>query len=248
MTALQRIGRQGLVQTRVPTARIVAAGLAICTAVVVAASPVSAETKVPLATPSQRVGAGVVSFLELRERNLVRQGWDVSCGAAALSTVLTYHYAKPYSEATIAVSILANTDPNRVRERGGFSLLDLRRFAEAVGYSANGYANMTLADLAASDVPAILPVRIRELDHFVVFRGVVAGKVLIGDPAFGNLTLSVERFERIWTSGIGFFVLPADGGEGPGWRSEEAVQLTVPDLDYVYRFGARIDAVPARRR
>lgn len=212
------------------------------------APPAAAEVRIPVSTSSQRVGARVVSFLEMRERNLVRQGWDVSCGAAALSTVLTHHYGTPYSEATIAVSILANTDPNRVRERGGFSLLDLRRFAEAVGYTANGYANMTLEDLASADVPAILPVRIRDLDHFVVFRGLVAGKVLIGDPAFGNLTLSARRFERIWTSGIGFFVRPADGREAPSWRPDSAVQLTVPDLNYVYRFGARVDAVPARRR
>lgn len=210
--------------------------------------PAAADTDVPLATASQRIGAPAVSFLEMRERNLVRQGWDVSCGAAALATVLTHHFGTPYSEATIAVSILANTDPNRVRERGGFSLLDLRRFAEAVGYTAEGYASMTLDDLATAGVPAILPVRIRDLDHFVVFRGVAAGKVLVGDPAFGNLTLSVPRFERIWTSGIGFFVRPGTDSEAPAWRPDEAVELTVPDLNYVYRFGARIDAVPARRR
>lgn len=229
-------------------ARALAAVLVLTAASLAPFGPVGADTDVPLATASQRVGARVVSFLDMRERNLVRQGWDVSCGAAALSTVLTHHFGTPYSEATIAVSILANTDPNRVRERGGFSLLDLRRFAEAVGYTAEGYASMTLDDLAAAGVPAILPVRIRDLDHFVVFRGVVAGKVLIGDPAFGNLTLSVRRFERIWTNGIGFFVRPGANREAPAWRPDEAVELTVPDLNYVYRFGARTDAVPARRR
>ncbi len=212
-----------------------------------AGSRAAADARVPVTTGSQRVGVRVVSLLEMRERNLVRQGWDISCGAAALATVLTHHFDTPYSEATIAVSILANTDPDLVRERGGFSLLDLKRFAEAVGYSANGYANLSLADLAAADVPAILPVSIRGLDHFVVFRGLAAGRVLIGDPAFGNLTLSAERFAGIWTSGIGFFVEPA-GGDAPPWRPEDAVRLTVPDLGFVYRFGARVDPVPATRR
>lgn len=206
-----------------------------------------ADSSVQVATSGQRVNTRVVSFLEMRERNLVRQGWDMSCGAAALSTVLSHHFGSRYSEATIAATILANTDPDRIRDRGGFSLLDLKRFAEAVGYSANGYANLTLEDLAAADVPAILPVRIRNLDHFVVFRGRVAGKVLIGDPAFGNLTVSERRFAKIWTNGIGFLVESGEA-EAPNWRSQDAIALTVPDLNYAYRFGATTRPVPATRR
>lgn len=210
--------------------------------------PLNAASNVPVqAAPGQRITTGVVSFLEMRERNLVRQGWDISCGAAALSTVLTYHFNAPYSEATIAVSILTNTDPERVRERGGFSLLDLKRFAEAVGYSANGYSNLTLDDLASATVPAILPVRIRNLDHFVVFRGRVAGKVLIGDPAFGNLTLSENRFMKMWTNGIGFFV-ESTSNDAPTWRPEDATELTVPDLNYIYRLALGSGLVPATRR
>src|SRR5690606_13959376 len=115
-----------------------------------------------------RLSQRVRSFRELREANLVRQGWDISCGSAALSTILTYQYGESYSEATIAVSILENTDPALVRRRGGFSLLDLKRFAEAVGYRAAGYSDLTLTDLMDFGVPAILPVRIRDYDHFVV--------------------------------------------------------------------------------
>jgi len=206
-----------------------------------------ADSVVPITASNQRASARVVSLLELRDRNLVRQGWDISCGAAALSTVLTYYFDRPYTEATIALSLLANTDPARIRERGGFSLLDLKRFAEAVGFSANGYANLTLTDLDAAELPAILPVRIRNLDHFVVFRGHVAGTVLIGDPAFGNLTLSERRFAKIWTSGIGFFV-EAGEGNAPNWRSENAVALTVPDLNYIYRIGASRSPVGPTRR
>lgn len=207
----------------------------------------AADVPVPVSAGGERVRTHVMSLLEIRDRNLVRQGWDLSCGAAALSTVLTYDFGSDYSEATIAVSILANTDPARVRARGGFSLLDLKRFAEAVGFKAEGYADLTLDDLAESGLPVILPVQIRGLDHFVVFRGRVAGKVLIGDPAFGNLTLSERRFAKIWTSHIGFFVEPANG-RLPSWRPDEAVALTVPDLGFVYRFGAVVDPVPATRR
>lgn len=210
--------------------------------------PLSAA-EIALSPEGGRITSRVKSFLEIREQNLVRQGWDLSCGAAALSTVLTHDFNTPYTEATIAASILANTDPKMVRERGGFSLLDLKRFAEAVGYSAKGYSGLTLDDLAKSTVPAILAVKIRDFDHFVVFRGRFAGRVLIGDPAFGNLTLSEQRFLKLWSNGIGFFVLEA-GKEF--WEGEplspETMNLAVPNLNYVYRKLRGGGPAPATRR
>lgn len=222
----------------------------VCISLWSAPGPTTAETRVPVVFDKQRLNARVFSFLEIRERNLVRQAWDASCGAAALSTVLTHHFGDVYTEATIAISILANTDPHLVRKRGGFSLLDLKRFAEAVGYTATGYGGLTLDDLAEHDGPSIIPVRIRGLDHFVVFRGRAAGRVLIGDPAFGNLTLSEERFEEYWTNGIGFFVKSPEGkttGRERKALGSETMDLTVPDLNYVYRLSGKTGPVPATR-
>ncbi len=193
--------------------------------------------------------AKVRSFRDLREQQLVRQGWDISCGAAALSTILTYDFDSPYSEATIALSILSNTDPAKIKERGGFSLLDLKRFVEAVGYVGKGFAGLTLDDLAGSNVPVILGVRIRDFDHFVVYRGRFANRVLLGDPAFGNLTLSEERFAEIWPSGIGFFIVEP-GAEiwGGDVLEPEQLSLTIPDLSYVHRLTQNIRSNPFTRR
>ena len=222
--------------------------LALVFLLLTTSSPVAAE-EYSLRLGGQRVRTSVKSFLALREQNLVRQGWDISCGAAALSTILTHDFEDPYSEATIAVSILENTDPELVRARGGFSLLDLKRFAEAVGYTARGYGELTLNDLAASTVPVILAVRIRDFDHFVVYRGRYAGPVLLGDPAFGNLTLSEDRFARIWPSHIGFFVQPAETEIWQGERlSPETMNLTIPDLNYVERLLRAGGPTPITRR
>ncbi len=211
----------------------------------------AAVVATPLRTVVGRVEANVASFKDLREAHLVRQGWDTSCGAAALSTVLSFHYQDPYTESTIALSILANTDPDRVRERGGFSLLDLKRFAEAVGYRADGYAGLSLDDLAASAVPAILPVRIRGYDHFVVFRGRAGNRVLIGDPAFGNLTMHISEFADAWTSGIGFFVFDDADGARDAIASPldpNAMNLPLPNLHYIQRLSRGGGPVPATIR
>lgn len=187
-------------------------------------------------TATERAAVKVRSLQELRFAELVPQSWDVSCGAAALSTLLTYHLATPVSEYAIATWILRGVDPGRVRARGGFSLLDLKRFAQAIGFRAEGYGGMTLDDLRALAAPAIVPVRIHGLDHFVIVRGIVADRVVIGDPAFGNLTVSTARFERLWKGGIAFVVL-ADGAPAPDASplSPDVSDLRVPDLPNVAR-------------
>lgn len=187
-----------------------------------------------------RLEKSIVSFAERRNSRLVRQNWDTSCGAAALSTVLTYYNEHPISEASIVASILHNTDPNRVRQRGGFSLLDLKRFADAVGFVGKGYGGLTVEDLKAFGIPAIVPVRIRDYDHFVVFKGSMGEIVVLGDPAFGNLSMTIDAFRAIWANGIGFIVSRHElepGDLEP--LTPDTMVLSVPNLNALSRFTHR---------
>ena len=65
------------------------------------------------------------SLLEIRQKNVVVQQWDTSCGAAALATLLKYQHGLNVSEKQIAETMLRTGDPLQVKVRGGFSLLDL---------------------------------------------------------------------------------------------------------------------------
>jgi predicted double-glycine peptidase len=94
-------------------------------------------------------GKKIRSLKEIRGEGVVRQRWDMSCGAAALSTLLTYEFRDNTPETAIVVWILHRVDPIKVRARGGFSLLDLKRFAQARGYRAEGYAGMSIEELAS---------------------------------------------------------------------------------------------------
>lgn len=147
----------------------------------------------------------VRSLLEIRHEGVVVQQWDTSCGAAALATVLTYALKDPVSEKRVAEGMLRRTDPLRVRVRGGFSLLDLKRFAENRGYSAAGYRDLSLEELLKMQSP-IAPINEHGYPHFVVVRGLKDGLLDVADPAFGNRKMSVERFTSAWQSGIGFAV------------------------------------------
>lgn len=147
----------------------------------------------------------VRSLLEIRHEGVVVQQWDSSCGAAALATVLTYALKDPVSERKVAEGMLRRTDPLRVRVRGGFSLLDLKRFAENRGYSAEGYRELAVEELLKMQSP-IVPISEHANPHFVVVRGLKDGILDVADPAFGNRKIPLERFSSIWQNGIGFVV------------------------------------------
>lgn len=148
----------------------------------------------------------VVSLREIRSAGVVMQGWDTSCGAAALATVLTFDFADPVSETSVAYTMLRTADALRVKARGGFSLLDMKRFVEGRGYAARGYRDLTLSQLAAFKA-AIVPIHQFGYPHFVVVRGIADGQVRLADPAFGNRRMPVEDFLQAWKGGVGFVVL-----------------------------------------
>jgi predicted double-glycine peptidase len=152
----------------------------------------------------------VRSLLEIRQKNVVVQQWDTSCGAAALATLLKYQHGLDVSEKQIAEAMLRTGDALKVKVRGGFSLLDLKRYADARGLEGVGYLQLGLDDLVAM-APAIVPITTRGYPHFVVVRGRAGDKLLIADPAFGNRTMDVDAFESAWTQNIGFVVRRRDG-------------------------------------
>ena len=170
--------------------------------------------------PPEARGRKVVrSLQEIRHDGVVLQKWDLSCGSAALSTLLTFDVGDPVSEEEIIASILQRADPVKIRARQGFSLLDLKRYAVARGHEADGYGNLDLKHLAQL-APAIVPTVIGGNDHFVVFRGVEDGHVLLADPGFGNRSMTVDQFESVWPRRIAFVVKPGDDQPPLASRSE----------------------------
>jgi uncharacterized protein len=167
-----------------------------------------------LVAPMQQSQAGrlpapntphVRSLIDLRNDGLVRQHWDVSCGAAAVATLLTYQLGDPVTERDAAAGMLRTGDIRVVKAHLGFSLLDLKRFASTRGLLATGYGNLALSDMLKL-APLIVPIRVRGFGHFIVVRGADEGRILIGDPAFGNRTMTTAAFQAAWPSGIGFVI------------------------------------------
>lgn len=167
------------------------------------------------------------SMAELRNEGVVRQHWDLSCGAAALATLMTYQLGHPVTEREAALAMLRRTSPNLVRQRLGFSLLDLKIYAATQGLGAAGFSDMTLDDLDAV-APAIVPIRWRGFRHFVVYRGRRGDRVLIADPSFGNRTLPDWAFRSAWAGGVAFTVFDPDRPQAPNRMGAPAELFLTP--------------------
>lgn len=172
-----------------------------------------------LGMPGAAFGQVVKSVTESRWHGVVRQDFDISCGASALCTILNYQHGERLSERDVALGLIDREEylanPDLIRLREGFSLLDLKRFVDQRGYEGVGYGQLTY-DFLLSLAPAIVPIEPNGYRHFVVFRGEFGGSVLMADPAYGNRSMSRARFERTWIEfpelgHVGFVVNRTDG-------------------------------------
>lgn len=161
----------------------------------------------------------VKSLLELRRDHVVVQEFDISCGAAALATMLNYQHADWVKEKEVAKGLMQREEyiqnPQLVQMREGFSLLDLKRFVDQRGYEGVGFGKLTLQDLVEK-APIMVALNMHGYNHFVVFRGMRADRVLLADPAWGNRTMRVDHFEDVWIDypeigRVGFVVSRKDG-------------------------------------
>jgi uncharacterized protein len=145
---------------------------------------------------------------ELRQQRLfrttIRQQYDFSCGSAALATLLTHHYGRPVTEEQVFQAMWEQGDQEKIK-RAGFSLLDMKRYLERLGYLADGF-EVTLARLGEARVPAIALIRESGYNHFVVVKGLRERDVLLGDPSAGTRIMPRDEFQRVWHGGVLFVI------------------------------------------
>jgi len=160
-----------------------------------------------------RVHVPLESFTDLRDKHVVRQAYDYSCGAAALATLMTFGFDDPVGEREIIDGMLRTLDVSEeeLRKKEGFSLLDMQRFAEARGYKAQGF-RIDPQYLPDINGPTIVFIRPRGYDHFAVLKGVRGDRAYLADPSLGNVRMPLYAFLDMWLGedgkGIVFVVEP----------------------------------------
>lgn len=163
---------------------------------------------------------------QLQFRNVIRQAYDYSCGSAALTSLLDYYLGRNLQERQVMEGLLRYGEADKIVERRGFSLLDMKRFVTALGYKSGGF-RAEFEDLDKLEHPALVPIHYGGFKHFVVVRDVYNDHVFIADPALGNISFTRTRFEEVWDQNVLFVIYPT------GAEPRNAMALTERDLRLV---------------
>jgi len=175
------------------------------------------------------LGKKVKSLKELRLRQMVPQTRDFSCGAASLATLLHYYYGQPVTEMDTILGMFKHGEQEDIKKRG-FSLLDMKRYAQTFNYRADGYRVPRSSLLQELNIPVIALIETNRYRHFVVVRHTDHRFVYLSDPSWGNRKMSLEDFDRVWTDKIIFAVQGPKVGTPEGLYAEGATPASQAGL------------------
>ncbi len=174
-----------------------------------------------------RIRYEVTPLSETINSCMVKQNYDYSCGSAALGTILNFYLGENFSEKQIIQGLLEYGDKEQIKKLRAFSLWDMQKFVDALGYKAGGY-NAEISDLKNPELwPCIVPLELFGYRHFVVLKGIHKGHVFVTDPWRGNGSYSVDQFEKMWYNQILFRVSPKYG------KALTCLTLTEKDLRFI---------------
>jgi hypothetical protein len=157
------------------------------------------ELRDPIRDPDHTFRKFIWSWKDIRDRNVVKQNRDYSCGAASLCTLLQYYWGDKVNEQKVLNSLDAMLKPAERRERikEGLSLTDLRRVSVKLGYVAS-IGTLTFEQLSQSKIPVLVPLTIGKFNHFAIYRGSDGVFVYLADPARGNVRTRIDEFQKQW--------------------------------------------------
>jgi predicted double-glycine peptidase len=157
------------------------------------------ETRCPVRDPQHVFWRGVWSWRELKDKNVVKQNRDYSCGAASLCTLLKYYWGDNVTEQKILDELDKMLTPAERKDRiqNGVSLTDLRKVSVKLGYVAS-IGTLSFDQLSQSKIPVLVGLKLGKFYHFAVYRGTDGYWVYLADPARGNMRGPVKEFIDVW--------------------------------------------------
>ena len=168
----------------------------------------------------------LTSLRARRDAGVVKQGYDYSCGAASLATLLTYGLNDKVGEGVLLHTLIEPLSAPQLAalQQKGLSLFDLQQLAQKRGHKAQGF-RIQQSQLARLSYPVIVFITPHGYRHFAVFRGLRGGRVYMADPSLGNVRMPLYRFLDMWADksgrGVIFAVEKSDGK----WPDRFALQL-----------------------
>ena len=144
-------------------------------------------------------------FTEFQDERMIKQSYDYSCGSSALATILNYHLGEKFNEKQVIQGLLRYGDAQKISQRRAFSLLDMKKFVNKLGYKGVGY-KAKIDDLKTLDKPGIIPIVLFGYRHFTVLKGIYKGHIFLIDPWRGHTSYSLNEFKKMWFNNVVFMI------------------------------------------
>ena len=171
----------------------------------------SAESIVPIYMNSQfgqlAIKVRLKSNEEIKSKNVIKQKLDFSCGSAATATLFNYYLNDPLSEEEVIKGLFHFGNKKKIIKNRGFSLLDIKKLGNALGYVVKGYRT-NLKGLLELNMPSIVTIVLGDYKHFVIFKGYKKNRVFLADPALGNTIVTRKKFLDMWYKNIALVIKP----------------------------------------
>jgi predicted double-glycine peptidase len=178
---------------------------ALCTALVAgfAGRPHAALgqcERAPIRNPEFTFRSYVCTYKEFKERQIVMQQYDYSCGAAVLATIIKYYWGDETDELyflEMLPRLKLSEKELKDRIENGLTLTDLRNLANMAGYHAT-MAKVKFEEVSQGKVPVVVGITVKKHEHFAVFRGADDRYVYLADPIRGNIRTPICDFVEQW--------------------------------------------------
>jgi len=164
-------------------------------------------------------GWSVISYRELRYEGVDEQDNSCSCGPAALATIFSVFFGVQVSENDFVNLILYRSDQDpedrstKEISENGVSMLDLKQASVTKGILARGY-QIPKGNLGTILRELSLPLLIH-LDapdqHFAVAVTQVDERIVLADPSWGMIVISLIELYRYWNGLILAFAPNEEG-------------------------------------
>ncbi len=176
-----------------------------------------------------------ISHRSLRYTHVTGQADWYTCGAAAVSTLLTYYYGDPASEQDVLEVALAETQASGKDPLKGLTALSLKRALEQRGYAVKAY-RVNLEQLAdyfhRGGLPVVGHVTKPQL-HFLVITGVLdppgggPTQVILADPSWGRRIMPLSELVTFkGFSGVILLAVPKSQAQLQKVRTLQTGELT----------------------
>ena len=126
----------------------------------------------------------------MKKNLIVKQDGYKECGAASLLSIIRYYGGNISINKLVEMT---NTDKN------GTNFYNLKETASKVGLESIGYKIDDINYIKEIKKPLLCQLVNNNYEHFVVIYSVKKNKITLMDPAFGERTITIDEFEKIWT-------------------------------------------------